>query len=124
MINCGGTLVVNFFIFGYTCGMWKFRGQGTNLYHSCNQSQSSEKAISLNPLSHEQNPGGYSFECEWKRRGRERLVRTGENYSQKDERNLFLNSTYISFPYLSRYQFTPTFKIQCFLQKLAIHDLT
>ena len=34
-------------LFGRTCGMWKFPGQGSNLYHSSNQSRSSDNAGSL-----------------------------------------------------------------------------
>ena len=45
-----GTLVILFiylFIFGCTCGMWKFPGQGSNPYHNSDLSHSSDNARSL-----------------------------------------------------------------------------
>ena len=57
---CWAILLVMFFtfFFGYTCGMWKFSGQGLNPFPSSDLSHCS---WILNPLSHKGTPYLYHF---------------------------------------------------------------
>ena len=44
--------LIFFFFFGYTQGMWKFQGQGSNMHHSSNVSHSSDASLNNdNPRS-------------------------------------------------------------------------
>ena len=54
-----GNLFVCLSVFVCTCNMYKFPGQGSNLYHSSSQSHSSNQHRILNLLSHQGTPAIY-----------------------------------------------------------------
>ena len=54
-----------FFFFGHTHSMWKFPGQGWNLYHSSNWSHSRDNAGSLTPWATRELPLSFFF-LTWK----------------------------------------------------------